>query len=341
MSTSISLYDYILPTERIAQTPAIPRESAKLMTLDRTQKTIGHNHVSDLPLFFRKGDVLVINNTKVFRARLHGTIEGKSVELFLVRPLDGSRWLALGKPGKKIAIGKSITIQDDFVATVFEKRTDGTLIVGFNLTPTQTIAQANKYGTVPIPPYIKTIPDDKEYQTSFAKREGSVAAPTAGFHFTAKILATLQNKGVEIIEITLHVGLGTFLPIKSDTLEEHTIHTEWVDVSSAAAEKINQAKNENRRIVAVGTTTVRTLEGVAALHNGHMHAYQGEIGLFITPGFNFSVIDGMVTNFHLPKSTLLVLVSAFAKREFILEAYNQAVQRNYRFYSFGDAMLIV
>jgi len=340
MPTSIHDFDYILPHAHIAQTPAAPRESAKLMVVSRKEKTIQHHHVSELPDFFREGDLLVVNNTKVFRARLHGTIDGKTVELFLVRPINDSHWLALGKPGKKISVGKQVIVADNFIATVLEKHADGTLTIEFHLTPSETIAKANIYGTVPIPPYIKTIPEDNEYQTSFAKHEGSVAAPTAGFHFTPAIVARLKEKGVEILEITLHVGLGTFLPIKTDTLEEHAIHSEWVNVPKTIADAINTAKTEKRRIVAVGTTTVRTLEGVAALHHGRLAHYEGEIGLFITPGYQFAVVDTMVTNFHLPKSSLLVLVSAFAGREFMLNAYKEAVDHNYRFYSFGDAMLI-
>lgn len=341
MPTSIHDFDYTLPQGYIAQSPASPREQALLMVLDRQNKTIAHHHISDLPNFFHKGDVLVLNNTKVFRARLRGTIEGKQVELFLVRPINNSQWLALGKPGKKIIVGKHIAIAADFIATVFEKHTDGTLTVGFNLTPPETIVKANTYGSVPIPPYIKTIPNDSEYQTSYAKHEGSVAAPTAGFHLTPVIRAALKKKGVKIAEITLHVGLGTFLPIKSETIEEHAIHSEWADVSGSVAHMINGAKDKKQRVIAVGTTTVRTLEGVAKLNSGRLAAYQGEINLFITPGYTFRVVDSMVTNFHLPKSTLLVLVSAFAGREFILKAYKEAIRHTYRFYSFGDAMLIL
>lgn len=341
MPTSIHDFDYTLPHGQIAQTPAVPRESAKLMLLDRAAKTFEHYHVSDVPNFFHTGDVLVVNNTKVFRARLHGTIEGKMVELFLVRPIDQSHWLALGKPGKKIAVGKTITIADNFVAIVQDKNSDGTLIVDFNLPSKEIIALANIHGDIPIPPYIKKIPAASDYQTSYAKYVGSVAAPTAGFHFTPAIRAAIKEKGVTILEITLHVGLGTFLPIKSETIEEHHIHSEWADVSKEVANTINLAKQNKRRIIAVGTTTVRTLEGVAALHEGTLKKFQGEIGLFITPGFRFTVVDGLVTNFHLPKSSLIVLVSAFAGREFILKAYNEAVKKEYRFYSFGDAMLIV
>ncbi len=341
MPTSISDYNYVLPLEQIAQTPASPRESAKLMVVSRATHTIAHQTVADLHEFFRSGDVLVVNNTKVFKARLNGTVNHANVELFLVRPWTGTSWMALAKPARKLTAETRVHIADDFVAEIIQKNTDGTLIVDFGLPPDSTMAKANIHGSVPVPPYIKTIPQTSDYQTSYAKHEGSVAAPTAGFHFTPAILDTLKKKGVTILEITLHVGLGTFLPIKSDTLEEHHIHTEWVHLTNEIANTINSAKNEHRRIIAVGTTTVRTLEGVAALHNGKLVGYTGDIGLFIMPGFEFQVIDAIVTNFHLPKSTLIVLVSAFAGREFILSAYNEAVSRGYRFYSFGDAMLIL
>lgn len=341
MPTPITDYDYHLPEGHIAQHPANPREAAKLLVLDRKNNTLTHGHVSDLPKYFHHGDVLVINNTKVFRARLHGTTNGKSVELFLIRPREGTHWLALGKPGKKITPGSAIIVSPDFTAQVLEKLPDGTLIVDFALPPTAVIERANQHGTVPVPPYIRTLPDASEYQTSYAKYEGSVAAPTAGFHFTPGIRDALTNKGVIIVELTLHVGLGTFLPIKSQTIEEHTIHSEWVHVSANAAEVINVAKRDKRRVIAVGTTSVRTLEGVADKHMGQMVAYQGDIDLFITPGYSFKIVDGMATNFHLPKSTLIVLVAAFAGRENILDAYREAINRGYRFYSFGDAMLIL
>jgi len=326
MPTSIHDFDYILPPDRIAQTPAVPRESAKLMVLDRKEKTITHHHVSDLPIFFRKGDALVVNNTKVFRARL----KSGNKELFLLRPVGTKLWQAIGR---NISKDMRIPFADDFVAHVHEKFPDGILHVSFN--QKNVIDFANTYGEVPTPPYIKTIPKDDEYQTSYAKYVGSVAAPTAGFHFTPAIRESLKNKGVTILEITLHVGLGTFLPIKSETLEEHPIHSEWVDVSAEVSKLIMKAKKEKRRIIAVGTTTVRTLEGTGA------KPYQGDVNLFIQPGYKFSVVDNLITNFHLPKSTLLVLVSAFAGREFILNAYKEAVEMGYRFYSFGDAMLIV
>jgi len=340
MPQSISDFDYHLPRESIAQSPAEPREYAKLMLFDRVTGAIQHHHVRDLPGFFHRGDIVVINNTKVFHARLHGTILNRNIELFLVRPTGNNQWLALGKPGKRILIGSTILIAENFSCKVTGKNSDSTFTVTFPNAPEDVIDRANTYGDIPTPPYIKKIPKDSDYQTIYAKYVGSVAAPTAGFHLTKQILTTLKEKGVTILEITLHIGLGTFMPIKSETIESHTIHSEWAEITDEVAQAINKGKKDGRRIIAVGTTTVRTLEGVAAINGGLLKKFRGDINLFITPGFQFKVIDAMLTNFHLPKSTLIVLVSAFAGREAVLHAYIEAVNNNYRFYSFGDAMLI-
>lgn len=325
MHTNIHQFDYPLPQDLIAQTPATPRESAKLMVLNRKTKTIKHDHIYNLPNYFTKGDVIVINNTKVFHARLRSG----NKELFLVRPLKNNLWLAIGR---KLFPGMNVKFSEDFIASIHEKHPDGTLRVSFN--QDKVITFANKYGEVPIPPYIHSIPSDREYQTSYAKIDGSVAAPTAGFHLTKNIRTQLKQKGVQILEITLHVGLGTFLPIKTEAVEEHIMHSEWVEILPGVSKKITDAKKEKRRVIAIGTTTTRALEGTQA------QPFQGDVDLFIKPGCTFHIVDAMLTNFHLPKSTLLVLVSAFSNREFILEAYNEAVKNNYRFYSFGDAMFI-
>ncbi len=341
MSLKTSDFDYELPTTHIAQSPAEPRESAKLMVVNRTKGVFAHEQVNDLPKHLRSGDALVVNNTKVFHARLKGTTDkGTSVELFLIRPQANITWQAIGKPGKKLLVGTRVTIAPNFLATILEKHTNGTLTISFALPKDDVINRANEFGEVPIPPYIKTIPKDSDYQTVYAKFTGSVAAPTAGFHITKNMLKQIKERGVTILEITLHVGLGTFIPVKTESLDEHVMHSEWVEVTSDVAQKINDAKKEHRRIVAVGTTTVRTLEGVAALHSGIVKPYAGDVNLFIQPGFKFNVIDALLTNFHLPKSTLIILVSAFANREFILHAYTEAVKSNYRFFSFGDAMFI-
>ena len=340
MTILTSDFDYDLPPGRIAQSPANPHESAKLMVLHKNTGSLEHHHISDLPSFFRNGDIVIVNDTKVFHARLHGTIQGKRIELFLIRPMVDNVWLALGKPGKRITEGSSICIASNFTCTVLEKFSNGTFTVSFALPPNEVIDRANMYGEIPTPPYIKRIPKESDYQTIYAKHVGSVAAPTAGFHLTGQILTKLKEQGVTLLKITLHVGIGTFLPIKTDTLDEHTMHSEWVKISEEVAQTVNQEKAAGRRIIAIGTTTVRTLEGVAAMNNGKLAAYSGDVNVFITPGFTFHVIDGMLTNFHLPKSTLIVLISAFAGRENVLNAYREAVDQHYRFYSFGDAMLI-
>lgn len=341
MTHKIDDFTYILPPDRIAQFPASPRESAKLMIINRKKQSIEHMYVRDFPKYLSNKDVLVINNTKVFKARLHGiTPQGITVEIFLIRPNGNKEWEALGKPGKKIHLGDHIKIADDFIAIIISKSESGILHIKFNLDPEIVIDKANIYGEIPIPPYIKNIPTDGSYQTVYATQVGSVAAPTAGFHLTKEVLKSIQDKGIQIIEITLHVGIGTFMPIKTSTLETHEMHSEWVHISKTAAFELNKAKGQGKRIVAIGTTTVRTLEGVASLYSGKLQEYSGDVNLFIKPGFIFQVVDALLTNFHLPKSTLLVLVSALASKALIKLAYIDAIQNMYRFYSFGDAMFI-
>lgn len=340
MSGRASDYDYDLPLARIAQKPASPREAAKLMVLDRAKDALLHRRVKDLPEFFRAGDVVVMNVSKVFNARLRGALPtGGAAELFLVRPQAGG-WLALGKPGKKLAPGATVRVAKGFAATVREKREDGALIVDFGLPDAQVMRLCDRHGEVPIPPYIKKIPRRGQYQTVYAKHAGSVAAPTAGFHLTKGVIARLKRKGVIFAEVTLHVGLGTFMPIRAERLDAHKMHLEWVEIPEETARAILKAKVERRRVVAIGTTAVRALEGAAERCGGKICAWHGDVGLFISPGFDFQVVDAMLTNFHLPKSTLIVLVSAFAGRERTLAAYREAVRKKYRFYSFGDAMFI-
>ncbi len=359
-------FDYELPEELIAQTPLEPRDSSYLMVVDKNNKIYKHEHFYDIVDYLQAGDVLVWNNSKVFKARLHGTVmldektagvelpenqtdiilNTSKVEIFLVRPMENfGVWKVLAKPGKKLRLGMKVVFADDFFAEVITKESDGTFLVQFNDNDVEVRAKANKYGDVPLPPYIKTEKFDgleSRYQTVYAKTEGSVAAPTAGFHFTPELIKKLKDKGVEFAEITLHVGLGTFLPVKTEKMEDHKMHSEWVELTDKNAHIINNAKLEGRRVVAVGTTTVRTLEGIAqGLEGNVVTPWQGDINIFICPGFKFKIIDALITNFHLPKSTLLMLVSAFVgEREFTLECYNEAVKNNYRFFSFGDAMLI-
>lgn len=354
-------FNYILPDERIAQRSVEPRDHSRLMVIDRKNKTTEDRHFYDIVDYLKPGDVLVWNNSKVFKARLIGKLEAgntdanqdgipdhallnqKEVEIFLVRPMENDGvWKVLGKPGKRIQQGMIVRFAPDFYCEVMLKEKDGTILVQFPDTQEEVRRKANQYGSIPIPPYVKDEPHELEmYQTVYAKAEGSVAAPTAGFHFTTELIERLKQQGIQFAEVTLHVGLGTFLPVKSERIEDHTMHSEWVEVSKESADVINSAKKEGRRVIAIGTTTTRTLEGIALLHQGDITTYRGDINIFITPGFEFNIVDAMITNFHLPKSTLLMLVSAFAgDREFMLDCYKSAVEKEYRFYSFGDAMFI-
>lgn len=356
MTTPISLFDYNLPPELIAQEPAKPRDSSRLLVLN-LEGRLEHRRFSDIIEYLKSGDVLVFNDTKVFKARLRGKILEKEIEVFLLSGYETAKgyettkihettklgfWEALLKPCRRVRIGDKIKIQNQ-TAMVCEKHEDGTVLLSFEMSSEKVIEFADKYGEIPIPPYIKKVPEKLEtYQTVYARETGSVAAPTAGFHFTKELLQKIREKGIEIEFVTLHVGIGTFRPVKSETLEEHKMHSETVEIKPDAAQRINLAKKEGRRVIAVGTTTTRALEGVAMINSGQLpeNGFFGEVNIFITPGFKFNIIDGLVTNFHLPKSTLLVLVSALAGRENILPAYKEAVKEKYRFYSFGDAMFI-
>ncbi len=367
-------FDYNLPEELIAQKPVEPRDHSRLMVVDKKNKAIEHKHFFDILDYLQSGDLLVWNNSKVFKARLLGTLEpiekdinkdgvpdkpllkSKKLEIFLIREMPNQGvWRVLAKPGRHLRAGMRVRFAPNFYCDALVKENDGTILVQFPDNAEQVREKANKYGHIPVPPYVKNEPDQLEiYQTVYAKQEGSVAAPTAGFHFTPELIEKLKNKGVEFAEVTLHVGLGTFLPIKSENIEDHTMHSEWVELSQENAEKINNAKAEGRRVIAVGTTTVRTLEGIVRLKeyaDKKFEAFQGDIDIFIKPGFRFQVVDAMITNFHLPKSTLLMLVSAFVDdrlvgrsfgegRQFMLRCYSEAVEEKYRFYSFGDAMFI-
>ncbi len=322
-----------------------PRDSSRLLVLDRKTGERTHKVFRDIVDELIAGDVLVMNNTKVFKARLSGTVSvrGKKVELevFLLRG-EGTRWSAMVRPGKKVAAGDWIDLRG-MVAVVVEKREDGVVTLEMNATVEEVIAFADAHGEIPVPPYVDKAPAKlDEYQTVYAKTVGSVAAPTAGFHFTDNLIAALKAKGVQFEFVTLHVGIGTFRPVKTETLEEHVMHAEFASIDAETTGRINAAKREVRRVIAVGTTTVRVLEGVAARSGGALpdDGFVGDVNLFITPGFEFKVIDALITNFHLPKSTLLVLVSAFAGRENVVAAYEEAVRLGYRFFSFGDAMFI-
>ncbi len=336
-------FDYYLPPEHIAQTPAEPRDQSRLLVINRADGAIEHRYFFDIIDHLQSGDVLVLNESRVIPARLlgHKVGGGAKIELLLLNRIESGVWEALVKPGRRIRSGTVIEIESEkypgsMSAEVQVKNDNGTVTV--HLSNENLI---DGLGDVPLPPYIHTpVTDPERYQTVYAKTKGSVAAPTAGLHFTPELLSVIESKGVELLFVTLHVGLGSFRPVKTENPTEHSLHREFCEVSSDIAQKLNSAKKEGRRIVGVGTTAVRAVEW-ATDSNGEILPFTGWNELYILPGYQFRAIDAMITNFHLPRSTLLMLVAGFAGREFILDAYNEAVQRDYRFYSFGDAMLIM
>ncbi len=333
-----SLFSYHLPQSRIAQTPLRPRDHSRLLVLDRSAERLRHQRFYDLPQFLRPGDVLVFNNSKVFPARLAARKStGGKLEILLLRPCQGRVWeVMIG--GKVRRAGQRFRVGDQLHGTVTRQLAGGVWHVRFDQSPAHVRAIAAEMGSAPTPPYIKRAARLSDYQTVYARHEGSVAAPTAGFHFTKALLHKLDRMGVQREEVTLHVGLGTFQPVTADDITEHQMHAEFVSVNLAAARRIRAAKQAGRRIIAVGTTSVRVLE--TALATKQPQAYHGMVNTFIYPGYQFQMVDGMITNFHLPESTLLMLVSAFAGRTRIINAYKKAIRRGYRFYSFGDAMLL-
>jgi S-adenosylmethionine:tRNA ribosyltransferase-isomerase len=340
----ISEFDYDLPEELIAQNPLEKRESSRMLVVNRGAEKFSDDYFYKLPQHLKKGDVIVLNNTKVFPARLFGTSEtGAKVEVFLVRELESRTWETLAKPARRLKTGKKITFDEHLVAEVTDRTAEGRVIVKFNSNGDFNEI-LERVGNMPLPPYIKrgggiSDADKSRYQTVFAKQRGAIAAPTAGLHFTPEILAEIENLGVEIAEITLHVGYGTFEPVRVSDLSEHKVMAESGEISIETAQIINRAKSENRRIIAIGTTTTRALES-SADENGKVTAGNFTANLTVTPGYKFKVIDGLLTNFHLPQSSLLVLVSTFAGYDLTMNAYRHAVESGYRFYSYGDCMLI-
>jgi S-adenosylmethionine:tRNA ribosyltransferase-isomerase len=338
----VELYDYELPKELIAKYPIEPRDHSRLMVLNRATKEIKHDYFYNLPEYLQEGDLLVLNNTKVIPARLLGTKPtGGKVEVLLNRKLEGQNlWEAL-VGGKKIKPGLEITIAPDLKA-VIKRQVEGPLFEVELFAPDgRVMDKIFKYGKIPIPPYLEREEEEidrKRYQTIFAQREGSVAAPTASLHFTERVFEKLRQKGVQIAYITLHVGLGTFKPIKVKNILQHKVDPEYVEVPQEVVEKIKETKERKRRVIAVGTTVTRALETVGLKG---LKPFKGFTDLYIKPGHKFRVVDAMITNFHLPRSSLLVLVATFAGREFILKAYREAIEKGYRFYSYGDAMLIL
>lgn len=332
---------YELPPELIAQTPATPRDSSRLLVYDRKKDEVQHKVFRDITDFLRAGDVLVINNTKVLPARIYAHTEhGGAIEILLLKRLDKDVWEVLAKPGKKCAVGKTFTVSDKLSFTVEGITDSGERIIRFIYDGVfENILE--EVGSMPLPPYIKEkLKDKNRYQTVYAKTDGSAAAPTAGLHFTPELLEKIRGMGVEIVEVLLHVGLGTFRPVKEEIITDHKMHGEYYEVTEEAARKINMAKAEGRRVIAVGTTSVRTLES-ASPEKGKILSGSGETHIFIYPPYEFKIVDALITNFHLPESTLIMLVSALCGREKILELYNAAVNEKYRFFSFGDAMLVL
>ncbi len=337
----LSDFDYYLPEELIAQMPIDERDKSRLMILDRKTGKIEHKHFYDIFDELNKGDVLVLNDTKVIPARLIGSKvdTGAVIELLLLKDLGGNTWECLSRPAKRLKEGTIIKFSDKLEAIVKVKKDDG--IVHVELIYQGILMEIlDELGFMPLPPYIhEKLKDKDRYQTVYAKNIGSAAAPTAGLHFTRKLLDKLRDKGVEILFVTLHVGLGTFRPVEEENILEHHMHSEFYKMSKDVADRLNLAKKEGRRIIAVGTTSTRTLEAI--MHKYHeFRECSGNTDIFIYPGFKFQAIDALITNFHLPKSTLLMLVSALSSREIILNAYKVAVEEKYRFFSFGDAMFI-
>lgn len=337
MELKKSDFYYDLPESSIAQTPAEPRDSARLLVYDRATSAVEHKRFYDLPQFLKKGDVLVVNNTRVLPARIYGHRKtGARIEFLLHKRIDLTDWEVLARPARKAEPNDVIVFSDKLSATVLARGEDGERTVRFSFDGVfEDIL--SEIGEMPLPPYIHQKPDDAEqYQTVYAKENGSSAAPTAGLHFTPELLQTVRDMGVEIVEVLLHVGLGTFRPVKTENVLDHKMHSEYFCLSEAAAQAVNRAKNEGRRVIAVGTTSVRVLESCAD-SDGCVTPKSGMTDIFIYPPYRFKTVDALITNFHLPESTLLMLVSAFIGRERALELYRLAVDSGYRFFSFGDA----
>jgi len=338
----VSEFNYNLPEELIAQVPIEKRDESRLMVLDRETGNIEHKTFKDIIEYLEPGDCLVRNNTKVIPARLYGKKDaGANVEFVLLKNIEGDIWEAMVRPGNKLHEGTKVIFGDGLLeAQIISKLEDGTRKVKFFYTGIFNEI-LDKIGLMPLPPYIhESLKDNDRYQTVYAKYEGSAAAPTAGLHFTPELLKRIEEKGIKVANVTLHVGIGTFRPVKEENVEEHHMHTEHYYIKQEDAEKINSAKLTGKRVIAVGTTSCRVLETIADENTGMVSPIEGDTGIYIYPGYKFKCLNGLITNFHLPQSTLLMLVSALAGKEKILNAYNEAVKEKYRFFSFGDAMFI-
>ena len=348
VQTSLTTHDfyYDLPEELIAQFPSAERDMCRLMVLDREKQTVDHKIFRDIIDYLGPEDMLVVNSSKVIPARLLGVTEktGSSMELLLLRMLDSGEWETLVRPGKRAKVGSVFNFGDILKATVTDVVDGGNRVVRFDYDTEKykTVYEVlDAIGNMPLPPYItKKLENKSDYQTVYAKEEGSAAAPTAGLHFTDELLDRIKAKGIGYGEVTLHVGLGTFRPVKVDKIEEHLMHGEYFHITDEVAREINERRAKGGRIIAVGTTSCRVLESVST-PDGKVHPIDGETSIFIYPGYKFKAVDALITNFHLPESTLIMLVSALAGKEFVMSAYEEAVREKYRFFSFGDAMLIV
>lgn len=338
----VSEFNYHLPEELIAQTPIEKRDESRLMVLNREKQTIEHKRFKNIIEFLKPGDVLVRNNTKVIPARLYGKKEtGANVEFLLLNNIEGDIWESIVRPGNKLHIGTKVIFGDGLLeAEILDIMSGGTRKVKFYYDGIFNEI-LDKIGLMPLPPYIhEELKQKDRYQTVYAKYDGSAAAPTAGLHFTEDLLKQLEEKGIIIANVTLHVGIGTFRPVKEETVEEHEMHSEHFYIKQEDAEKINNAKKNGNRVIAVGTTSCRVLESIAD-DEGFVKETEGDTKIFIYPGYKFKCLDGLITNFHLPQSTLLMLVSALAGKDYIMKAYEEAVKEKYRFFSFGDAMIII
>lgn len=342
MSTKLHDYDYYLPQELIGQSPREPRDHARLMLVDRKNHTVEHKHFYDIIDYLNEGDILVRNSTKVIPARLFGHKEtGGVLEILLIKRIDLDTWECLLKPAKKLKLGQKLYVgtNKELVAELLEIKDDGNRVLKFEYEGAFEEV-LDKLGSMPLPPYIvEKLKDKDRYQTVYAQKGESVAAPTAGLHFTKELLEKIEKKGIKIVDIFLEVGLGTFRPVQTEDVLEHKMHEESFEIPEEAARIINQAKAEGRRVISVGTTSTRALES-SVDDSGKVIAQKSSTQIFIYPGYKFKVVDALITNFHLPKSTLLMLVSAFSSREFMLDVYRTAVEEKYHFFSFGDAMFI-
>jgi S-adenosylmethionine:tRNA ribosyltransferase-isomerase len=350
-------FDFDLPVERIAQVACEPRDHARLLRVGADG--FSNCHIYDLPTLLKAGDLLVMNDTRVIPARLYGkrvrlpehsltriapSAQERKIEILLHKKVFAATWLAFARPGKRLRVGDAIVFAPPFSAEVLEKHESGEILLRFDVPDERVVPLLHRHGEPPLPPYIKRAvgeakADSARYQTVYAARDGAVAAPTAGLHFTPELLATLADKGIEHVTVTLHVGAGTFLPIKTENIKDHVMHAEWGEISQEASDRINQAKHEGRRIVCIGTTSLRLIES-AADEAGVVHPFSQETSIFITPGYRFRVTEALLTNFHLPQSTLFMLVSAFMGLETMRKAYVYAIENAYRFYSYGDACLL-